>query len=317
MADEPAARGPSARRRHLGSGGSGTRAGALAPTPAALAALVAALASPVPPGTGWPDDPATPTTPVAAEPGRRPALAAQRGHAGRAGRAGSRSAGPARGSSTGASRSRRSKRRSFAGERVLGTAGARLGRRAAAAAHRGPGPGRARRQPDRPDLHRRPQRRLAVRLSLAVRPGRQPTSVTAGDGQRLLGARMAAAVRCAPPANKPSVTERDTCAPWLDSGTRRSPRRACASSSASAISPGRRSGRSWPPPGWPCPGRGRRSATAPRSRLAAAARAGDSGGGSGSGSGDTLRHRLLPPEPAEHLYRPGHRGHAGRCVPAR
>ena len=43
----------------------------------------------------------------------------------------------------------------------------------------------------------------------------QPTSVVAGDGQRLIGARMAAAVRCAPPANKPTVTERDTCAPWL------------------------------------------------------------------------------------------------------
>jgi uracil-DNA glycosylase len=43
----------------------------------------------------------------------------------------------------------------------------------------------------------------------------QETSVTAGDGQRLLGARMAAAVRCAPPQNKPSVTERDSCAPWL------------------------------------------------------------------------------------------------------
>ena len=43
-----------------------------------------------------------------------------------------------------------------------------------------------------------------------------PTSTTAGDGQRLIGARMVAAVRCAPPANKPSVTERDTCAPWLD-----------------------------------------------------------------------------------------------------
>jgi uracil-DNA glycosylase len=42
-----------------------------------------------------------------------------------------------------------------------------------------------------------------------------PTSTRAGDGQRLLGARMVAAVRCAPPANKPSVTERDTCAPWL------------------------------------------------------------------------------------------------------
>ncbi len=43
----------------------------------------------------------------------------------------------------------------------------------------------------------------------------QPDSVRAGDGQRLLGTRMVAAVRCAPPANKPTVTERDTCAPWL------------------------------------------------------------------------------------------------------
>src|SRR6516162_3947294 len=43
-----------------------------------------------------------------------------------------------------------------------------------------------------------------------------PTSTAAGDGQRLIGARMVAAVRCAPPANKPSVTERDTCAPWLE-----------------------------------------------------------------------------------------------------
>jgi uracil-DNA glycosylase family 4 len=44
---------------------------------------------------------------------------------------------------------------------------------------------------------------------------RQPTSVRAGDGQRLLGARMVAAVRCAPPANKPEPAERDACAPWL------------------------------------------------------------------------------------------------------
>ncbi|HEY1776738.1 MAG TPA: uracil-DNA glycosylase [Solirubrobacteraceae bacterium] len=42
-----------------------------------------------------------------------------------------------------------------------------------------------------------------------------PTSVTADDGQRLTGARMAAAVRCAPPVNKPEVSERDACAPWL------------------------------------------------------------------------------------------------------
>jgi uracil-DNA glycosylase family 4 len=43
----------------------------------------------------------------------------------------------------------------------------------------------------------------------------QPASVAAGDGQRLISARMTAAVRCAPPANKPTVAERDTCAPWL------------------------------------------------------------------------------------------------------
>jgi uracil-DNA glycosylase len=44
----------------------------------------------------------------------------------------------------------------------------------------------------------------------------QRHSVTADDGQRLIGARMAAAVRCAPPANKPTPAERDTCAPWLE-----------------------------------------------------------------------------------------------------
>jgi uracil-DNA glycosylase family 4 len=43
----------------------------------------------------------------------------------------------------------------------------------------------------------------------------QPTSVAAGDGQRLLDARMVAAVGCAPPDNKPEPAERDTCAAWL------------------------------------------------------------------------------------------------------
>jgi uracil-DNA glycosylase family 4 len=45
----------------------------------------------------------------------------------------------------------------------------------------------------------------------------KPTSVTADDGQRLIGARMVAVVRCAPPDNKPEPAERDTCAPWLQS----------------------------------------------------------------------------------------------------
>ena len=44
----------------------------------------------------------------------------------------------------------------------------------------------------------------------------QPTSSHAGDGQRLLDTRMVAAVRCAPPLNRPTIDERDACAPWLD-----------------------------------------------------------------------------------------------------
>ena len=43
----------------------------------------------------------------------------------------------------------------------------------------------------------------------------QETSVAAGDGQSLRGIRMTAAVRCAPPENKPAPAERDACAPWL------------------------------------------------------------------------------------------------------
>jgi uracil-DNA glycosylase family 4 len=45
---------------------------------------------------------------------------------------------------------------------------------------------------------------------------RQATSVRAGDGQRLIDVRMVAAVRCAPPANKPTPAERDACRPWLE-----------------------------------------------------------------------------------------------------
>lgn len=43
-----------------------------------------------------------------------------------------------------------------------------------------------------------------------------PTSTHADDGQELYGTRMVAAVRCAPPQNKPTTAERDTCAYWLD-----------------------------------------------------------------------------------------------------
>jgi uracil-DNA glycosylase family 4 len=43
----------------------------------------------------------------------------------------------------------------------------------------------------------------------------QPTSVAPGDGLRLDGCFISAVVRCAPPANKPTTEERDTCLPYL------------------------------------------------------------------------------------------------------
>ena len=43
----------------------------------------------------------------------------------------------------------------------------------------------------------------------------QPTSINRDDGLRLQGAYISACVRCAPPANKPTPEERDTCLPYL------------------------------------------------------------------------------------------------------
>ncbi|MQY15454.1 Type-5 uracil-DNA glycosylase [Streptomyces sp. RB5] len=43
----------------------------------------------------------------------------------------------------------------------------------------------------------------------------QPTSVRRDDGLELYGVRITAPVHCAPPANKPTPGERDTCRPWL------------------------------------------------------------------------------------------------------
>ncbi|GAY12628.1 uracil-DNA glycosylase, family 5 [Pseudonocardia sp. N23] len=49
----------------------------------------------------------------------------------------------------------------------------------------------------------------------AVGLANQPTSVSADDGLTLYGTRITAPVHCAPPDNRPTPTERDTCGRWL------------------------------------------------------------------------------------------------------
>nr|WP_225954583.1 uracil-DNA glycosylase [Kibdelosporangium phytohabitans] len=49
----------------------------------------------------------------------------------------------------------------------------------------------------------------------AVGLASQPTSTSIDDGLTLHGVRITAPVKCAPPENKPTPAERDTCRPWL------------------------------------------------------------------------------------------------------
>lgn len=44
----------------------------------------------------------------------------------------------------------------------------------------------------------------------------QPTSISRDDGLQLIGAFVSAVNRCAPPVNKPTPKERDTCLPFLE-----------------------------------------------------------------------------------------------------
>ena len=170
--------------------------------------------SPVPPGTGWPGDPATAATPVADGPDAVRGLARS---------AGTLAELAARQSVCRAcprlvawrEQVAAEKRRSFRAERYWGRPVPGWGSDEprvlivglAPAAHGGNRTGRVFTGDRSGDV----LFASLWRTGLAA----QPSSVTAGDGQRLLGARMAAAVRCAPPANKPTTAERDTCAPWL------------------------------------------------------------------------------------------------------
>jgi uracil-DNA glycosylase len=184
------------------------------PVPAGPAPAGALPAGPVPPGSGWPEDPATALTPVAADPGRVAELAAS---------AGSLDELAARQSVCRACPRlvawredvARTRRRSFQNERYWGRPVPGWGDEhprvlilgLAPAAHGGNRTGRVFTGDRSGDF----LFAALWRNGLAS----QPTSVRAGDGERLTGARMSAAVRCAPPANKPEPAERDTCAPWL------------------------------------------------------------------------------------------------------
>jgi uracil-DNA glycosylase family 4 len=169
--------------------------------------------SPVPPGSGWPDDPAAPDTPVAASADDVRRLAATDDIATLDARVSVCSACPRlvawRESVA------HEKRASFADQPYWGRPIAGWGDPEPAvlivglapAANGGNRTGRVFTGDSSGDwlfasLHR---------VGLAA----QPTSVHAGDGQRLIGARMVATVRCAPPLNKPTTAERDTCQPWI------------------------------------------------------------------------------------------------------
>jgi uracil-DNA glycosylase len=171
-------------------------------------------AAAVPPGSGWPEDPASPDTPVANDPAAVRRLAAT---------AGTLAELTARQSVCRAcprlvewrERVAAEKRRSFLDEQYWGRPIPGWGSPnprilivgLAPAAHGGNRTGRIFTGDRSGDV----LYASLYRAGLAA----QPTSVTAGDGQRLLGARMVAAVRGAPPQNKPAVAERDACAPWL------------------------------------------------------------------------------------------------------
>ena len=177
------------------------------------------FASPVPPGTGWPDDPADPTTPVARTPAAVRRLAGTDDLPELEARTSVCSACPrlVRWREDVA----RDKRASFAeqpywGRPIAGwgapTTGVGQARIVivglAPAANGGNRTGRVFTGDSSGDwlfasLHR-------VGLST------QERSEHAGDGQALVDTRMVATVRCAPPANKPTVAERDACAPWIN-----------------------------------------------------------------------------------------------------
>ena len=76
-------------------------------------------------------------------------------------------------------------------------------------------PGMTRRQPHRPAVHRRLCRRPALLDPAEVRLRPRHLRADPDDGLRLVDCRIANAVRCLPPENKPLPVEFTTCRPFL------------------------------------------------------------------------------------------------------
>ena len=133
-----------------------------------------------------------------------------------------------------------------------------------------------------------------------VGPGHPASAAsTPATARRWSATRMVATVRCAPPANKPTVAERDTCAPWINRELA-----LLAPTLRVVVALGRFGWdgalRALAGAGFGVPDRSRGSATAPEVALACAT------------SREVHAARLLPPLPAEHLHRPADDGDARR-----
>ncbi|CAA9376645.1 MAG: Uracil-DNA glycosylase, family 5, partial [uncultured Nocardioides sp.] len=184
---------------------------------------------------------------------------------------------------------------------LLGTADRGLGRRRAVPAHRGSRPGGQRRQPDRPHLHRRPQRRLALR---------EPAPHRVGDAADQRARRRRPAPRGRPDGRDRAVRPAGEQADRRRAGHLR-PLDRLGDHPAPAVAAGRRRARRVRLGGGPpvAGGRGPDHDGAP-------AEVRPRGGGGPDGRGGTRAHpaRLLPPLAAQHLHRTAHAGDDRRGV---
>ncbi|HKJ13093.1 MAG TPA: uracil-DNA glycosylase [Ornithinimicrobium sp.] len=171
--------------------------------------------SPVPPGAGWPGDPATAATRRAGDPEQVAALAASAGDVPELDARVSVCRACPRLVDWRESVAREGRRASFAHEPYWGRPGPGFGDPAPSVLVVGLAP--AANGTNRTGRMFTGDRSGDWIYSALHRAGyaEQPGSRHSGDGQRLRGARIVAAVRCAPPGNAPTGAERAACRPWL------------------------------------------------------------------------------------------------------